>query len=520
MGTDDHEREGHCLGCAAVGCSKGSAQAAMRKVAEIIAVATFVGMVVAIPLYSWDLARHGTQQHLIAWFSAGAFTLITFPISMHGIINHMTHWYMPGVQKYVVRILWMVPLYSVESWLSLRFHKVALYIETVRDMYEAYVIYSFLYYLVELLGGEGRILDILETSKGASATRHVWPLNYLLNRREGPRSGGGRHHSPRRRRRRAGHGADPEDTGEGLIGPTAAERDGRADKGFLYVCKLGCLQYVVIKVILAAVTCAWGGYEPNFRFSSGFLYITILSNFSQTWALYCMVMFYSCFKEELTKWRPVGKFLSVKAVVFFTWWQSLCIEILRANGFIASRDVGSGWTSADIANGLQDWLICVEMLGAALAHRWSFTHLDYMPEAADADREPFLSAFLDATVPNDIFLDIKRAAQGRLTGPRYSAVEEEEEDDDDDNGSGDVDGDLEEGAGAGGMREMTPLPGPRAGVLLEVEGGAGGGGGGGGGGGASGGGASGGGSEDPRDIPHLRPSGGTVGPRRNHLHGV
>jgi len=69
-----------------------SAQTAMRKAAEVLATLTFIGMLVAIPLYSYDLAKHGTRSHLIAWFSAGAFTLLTFPISMHGIVSHLTHW--------------------------------------------------------------------------------------------------------------------------------------------------------------------------------------------------------------------------------------------------------------------------------------------------------------------------------------------------------------------------------------------------------------------------------------------
>ena len=71
------------------------------------------------------------------------------------------HYYMPNVQKFVVRILWMVPLYSMQSWLSLRFHESSLYIESLRDLYESYVLASFLYYIVELLGGEENIKMIL-----------------------------------------------------------------------------------------------------------------------------------------------------------------------------------------------------------------------------------------------------------------------------------------------------------------------------------------------------------------------
>ena len=59
----------------------------------------------------------------------------------------------------------MVPIYSIQSWLSLRFHGGRIYIDLLRDLYEAYVIQSFLYYLMELLGenidyGMYRFMDI------------------------------------------------------------------------------------------------------------------------------------------------------------------------------------------------------------------------------------------------------------------------------------------------------------------------------------------------------------------------
>ena len=41
----------------------------------------------------------------------------------------------------------------------------------------------------------------------------------------------------------------------------------------------------------------------------------------QMWALYCLLMFYMVCKHELYPFNPVLKFVIVKAVVFFCFWQ-------------------------------------------------------------------------------------------------------------------------------------------------------------------------------------------------------
>jgi hypothetical protein len=113
----------------------------VRRAGNYLAYATLLIMLVVLPnvIYQGISAGH---VDLAAYHSAGVMVLGTIVLSLRLVYLHLTHWYMPEVQKYVVRILWMVPIYAVQSWLSLRFHSSRIYIDTFRDLYEAYGTWS------------------------------------------------------------------------------------------------------------------------------------------------------------------------------------------------------------------------------------------------------------------------------------------------------------------------------------------------------------------------------------------
>jgi len=98
----------------------------------------------------------------------------------------------------------------------------------------------------------------------------------------------------------------------------------------------------------------------------------------------CLVKFYHATHDNLASpvnWKPLGKFMCIKGVVFFTWWQGVAIAVLKSYDLIG--DIGA-WDVNDVANGLQDYLICVEMFCFAIAHSFTFTHLEYLPRTGRA----------------------------------------------------------------------------------------------------------------------------------------
>jgi hypothetical protein len=158
---------------------------------------------------------------------------------------------------------------------------------------------------------------------------------------------------------------------------------------FFINCKFGVLQYVLLKFLCAVLVLILEYYdlykEGDFSPRGGYLYICIITNTSQCWALYCLIFFYYATKTELAAIRPVGKFLSVKALVFFTWWQSVFISVLYQLDMIPHYH-SEGWTPEDVAKAIQDYLICIEMFLAAVVHTIVFPHTEYSQQAVEARR--------------------------------------------------------------------------------------------------------------------------------------
>ncbi len=241
----------------------------------------------------------------------------------------------PLLQKYYIRILWMVPIYAIESWLALRFRGQKLFLETAREAYEAYVIYNFYMLLLHYLGGGKAVRDILKAKSdaGDKFVHLIFPFCCLKWKRSGQ---------------------------------------------FINRCTVGVFQYVIIRFFLAFVTCLVESMHNNHKGNEVALERTVVAiiviiNVSQIWAMYCLVAFYHEFSYELRAINPFWKFVVVKTVVFLSFWQGLLISGMAEEGMIKSY---MDYPKDDVASGIQDFLICVEMAAISVAHKYVFSYRD------------------------------------------------------------------------------------------------------------------------------------------------
>ncbi|NWW89468.1 T184C protein, partial [Rhynochetos jubatus] len=357
-----------------------------RWIRPLVVLLYIVGLLVVVPLCVWELQKLEVGIHTKAWFIAGIFLLMTIPISLWGILQHLVHYTQPELQKPIIRILWMVPIYSLDSWIALKYPNIAIYVDTCRECYEAYVIYNFMVFLSNYL--TNRYPNLVLIIEAKDQQRHLPPL---------------------------------------CCCPSWA-----MGEVLLFRCKLGVLQYTVVRpftTIIALICELLGVYdEGNFSFNNAWTYLVILNNMSQLFAMYCLVLFYKVLREELNPIQPVGKFLCVKMVVFVSFWQAVLIALLVKVGVISEKHTWE-WQSVEaVATGLQDFIICVEMFLAAIAHHYSFSYKPYVQEAEEGSCfDSFLAMWDISDLRADISEQVRNVGKTVLGQPRKMFFAEDHE---------------------------------------------------------------------------------------------
>ncbi|CAM4620548.1 transmembrane protein 184A [Caretta caretta] len=304
---------------------------------------------------------------------SGIFVWSALILTIHQIYMHLRNYTIPNEQRYIIRILFIVPIYAFDSWLSLLLigsHQFYVYFNSVRDCYEAFVIYSFLSLCFEYLGGESTIMSEIRGKPIASSCLYgtccLQGMSYSI--------------------------------------------------GFLRFCKQATLQFCIVKPLVAILTIvlqAFGKYhDGDFNIHSGYLYITIIYNFSVSMALYALFLFYFATLELLRPFEPVLKFLTIKAIIFLSFWQGMLLAILEKCGVIPEvqiidgKEVGAG----TVAAGYQNFIICIEMLFAAIALRYAFTCQVYREKKENstanvAPMQSISSGLKETMSPQDIVQD-------------------------------------------------------------------------------------------------------------------
>jgi len=293
----------------------------------------------------YKAAHHATGA--MAWTSA--------VIACALVASHAKHYTSPHVQRHINRIVLIVPVFAVLSWVSLVVgDNSAVYIESVRDCYESWVVYNFMALCLAYVGGPGAIVN-------AMAGKEIEGRSFLL-------------------------------------GTCWFSTNLVVDGQFIRRCKQGTLQFVFVKPILSLLEIILHAQgllgDGQLNFKMAYPYILFVYNLSYSTALYSLWMFYLGAHEPLAKYKPLLKFIIVKSVIFMSFWQSLFTAVAVRTGALSSPAEGRA---------VQDVLICCEMVIVAILMWLAFPYTDFVDP--NRSKSGFVSNVVNFVSVRDVFDD-------------------------------------------------------------------------------------------------------------------
>lgn len=279
---------------------------------------------------------------------------------------HLKFSTMPSEQRYIVRILFIVPMFGFHSWLSLLYVKqdIYVYFDSIKDWYEAFVIYNFMSLCYEYLGGEGNIMSEL---RGKPIKTNWYYGTCCLSNKS-------------------------------------------YTIEFLRFCKQATLQFCFVKPLMSILTLtlqATGRYnDGDWSVDSSYLYITMIYNISVSLALYGLYLFYQATKGLLSPYEPVWKFLTVKSIIFLSFWQGFLFAILQKVGYL--KPLSPKMSTGALAAGYQNFFISIEMFFAAIAFRHAFPYEIYCysnDRHSSVNMQSISNSLKETVNPRDIMTD-------------------------------------------------------------------------------------------------------------------
>lgn len=260
--------------------------------------------------------------------------LLTLHFTIQLLSRHLFYWKNPKEQKAIIIIILMAPIYAAVSFVGLldfRGSKVFfMSLESIKECYEALVIAKFMALMYSFLNISISKNIVPDEIKGREI-HHSFPMT--------------------------------------LFQPHTVRLDHRV----LRLLKLWTWQFVIIRPVLSLLMIVLqllGLYISPISWT-----FTIILNVSVSLALYSLVVFYHVFAKELEPHKPLAKFLCIKGIVFFCFWQGIVLEILVAMGVIRSRH---SWLKVElIEEGIQNVLVCLEMVVFSVLQQYAYSVQPY-----------------------------------------------------------------------------------------------------------------------------------------------
>uniref|UniRef100_A0A0D6QVK7 Transmembrane protein 184C n=1 Tax=Araucaria cunninghamii TaxID=56994 RepID=A0A0D6QVK7_ARACU len=280
-----------------------------------------------------DLAS--MDRRTLTLLGAGCCTMLSMHFTVQLLSQHLFYWKNPKEQKAIIIIILMAPIYAIDAFVGLveiqGSKTFFMFLGSIKECYEGLVIAKFMALMYSYLNISISQNVVPDEIKGREI-HHSFPMT--------------------------------------LFQPRTVHLDHKT----LKLLKHWTWQFAIIRPVLSILMIIL----QMLGIYTGWIswIFSIILNISVSLALYSLVIFYHVFAKELAPHRPLAKFMCIKGIVFFCFWQGVVLDILASAGVIRAHHF---WLDVEhIQEALQNVLICLEMVVFSVMQQYAYHAYPYM----------------------------------------------------------------------------------------------------------------------------------------------
>ncbi|EGR30876.1 transmembrane protein 184c, putative [Ichthyophthirius multifiliis] len=293
---------------------------------------------------------------------AGILMFISLIFSFYYILRHFQHFTNPHFQSKIIIILLMAPFYATISMSSIIFNEAEIYLTLIRDVYEAFLLFTFFYLIFSYLAYDQEQQQIIDERvyilmcQSQKEIHHMFPFNKCTK-------------------------------------PYKLTSTAKA-KYFTYRCKKFVLQCFVLKPICSLILIILAIFQEysipfivqniNQKYIKKInkygieIFMKIVIAISVTYSLYYLILFYYALKKPLSPFHPLLKFLTIKIILFFTFWQTITLQLFGSYLLECFDQNSIFFEEQRIISGIENTLVCFEMVIMSIAGGIAFSYKPFI----------------------------------------------------------------------------------------------------------------------------------------------
>lgn len=254
--------------------------------------------------------------HQVAVILSGAFGAFACLLCFYLIFRHATHFAIPKEQKQIIRIIFIIPVFAVMSFLSVAFNDASIYLEPLETLYESFALSSFFLLLLAFIQEDDvERQAFFETS-----------------------------------------------------GTVAAYR-----KTALCVFQFPVVQFILF--VVTEITEATGSYcATSDKLYFAHIWITVITALTTGVAIMSVFRFYKTMKMRVGHRKPMDKLIAFKGIVFLQFLQNFIFSLLTSS---SDLHPSSKMTYKDLTVAIPNLIVSIEMAIFACAFLYVYRAREY-----------------------------------------------------------------------------------------------------------------------------------------------